>query len=121
VSRHPLGAHVGRYLFLRNRGREYAEIAKGWMTPVAAVTAAAKYLGLDAPAAMGVGLAVPVVVETLALAIGWWDVRHGGLERQTQLVNEQDPYKVESLALLRKIARSSPGSFERAVRERMPH
>ena len=92
---HPLGAHLGRFLFYRNRGGEYSQLAKGWVTPIGVVAAAAKYLGLDGWSATLVGLAVPLLVESCAFAAGWLDIRWGGARRQMALSNVQDPWKVE--------------------------
>ena len=94
---HPLGAHLGRFLFYRNRGGEYSQLAKGWVTPIGVVAAAAKYLGLDGWSATLVGLAVPVVIESCAWAAGWLDIRLGGARRQMRLANLQDPFRVEML------------------------
>lgn len=99
---HPLGATLGRFLFYRQRGGEYAQLAKGWITPVAAVTAAGKYLGLEAGMAAVVGAAVPVVIEGAGWLAGWVDVRLGGARRQTSMANAQDPWKEEVLEILRE-------------------
>ncbi len=112
---HPLGAHLGRFLFYRNRGGEYSQLAKGWVTPIGVVAAAAKYLGLDGWQAAAIGLAVPVLIEGLALGAGWLDIRLGGARRQMALANVQDPWKVETLDLLRALERRSrPSSMPAA-------
>lgn len=94
-SRHPLGQRAGRFLFYRNRGGEYSQLAKGWVTPIGVVTATAKYLGLDGWAAVAVGLAIPLVIESLALGVGWFDIRLGGAHQQQALNNAQDEWKIE--------------------------
>ncbi len=122
-STHPLGAHLGRFLFYRGRGAEYSQLAKGWLTPMGIVAGAAKYLGLDGWHAALVGLAVPVIIESVALAAGWLDIHLGGLRRQQGLQNVQDPWKVETLDLLRALhARASEphNNGHRCARE-LPH
>jgi hypothetical protein len=113
---HPLGAHLGRFLFYRNRGGEYSQLAKGWVTPVGVVAAAAKYLGLDGWSATLVGVSVPVVIESCALLFGWVDIRLGGAHRQQALNNEQDEWKEEMRQRAASIERELTALREWATR-----
>lgn len=100
----PIGNTLGRILLWRTRGREYLELLRAWVVPVMGTAGVSKYLGLQSRWAIVVGIAIPVGLEALAMVFGWLDVRSGaGRAHQAQL-NTLDPYKDETIRLLRKIA-----------------
>ena len=57
--------------------------------------------------ALGVGLGIVLAAECMMLLLGAFDFRNGVISRQTQLNNEQDPWKVETLAILRQLHRAN--------------
>ena len=63
-------------------------------------TPAAHYLGLPAGWSVVLGAAFLVVWELGMLAFGFFDYRFGIVRQQTQVNNEQDPWKQEVVRLL---------------------
>ena len=104
----PIGNALGRLLLWRTRGREYLELLRAWIVPVSGVAGVSKYLGLQSRWALVAGIGLPVLIEVMSMVFGWFDVRSGaGRAHQAQL-NTLDPYKDETLRLLRKIAGEAP-------------
>ena len=104
----PLGNALGRLLLWRTRGREYLELLRAWIVPVSGVAGVSKYLGIQSRWALVAGIGLPVLIEVASMVLGWLDVRSGaGRAHQAQL-NTLDPWKSETLRLLRKIAGEAP-------------
>ena len=71
--------------------------------PVAAAAASGKFLGLQTRWAIVGAIAIAVIVEVAAVLLGRWQRLAGAIDAEYELAKVTDPYKVESLALLREI------------------
>lgn len=102
-STHRLGPVLGRILFFRSRGDEYAQRLRALLTPMTIVTATAKLWGLAGWQAVCLGILVGITVEAVGFAAGWIDIHLGGAKHQTQHANEQDLVKMQTLWTLERI------------------
>lgn len=88
-----LAPMLGRLGHVRNKSLLYVEAVRGWVMPVAASAAAAKYLGLPSRWAILAALLVPVAVELAGVLFGRWLYNAGGVEADFEMSLKADPYK----------------------------
>ena len=106
----PFATVLGHIQFYRGKGAPWIEVFRPWIVPMVFSGAGAKYLGLQTRWAVLLAVALPVLTEVLAVLLGRWEHRVGATEAHYRLASEVDPYKAESLALLREIRdRLRPG------------
>lgn len=101
---------LGTYHAWRTRGRETLQSIEPWIKIAMGGAFLSGYRnlgGLTWWQALGVGLGIVLIAEVTMLVLGAFDFRNGVISRQTQLNNEQDPWKVRTLALLEHIAERS--------------
>ena len=101
---------LGTYHAWRTRGRETLQSIEPWIKIAMGGAFLSGYRnlgGLTWWQALGVGLGIVLIAELMMLLLGAFDFRNGVISRQTQLNNEQDPWKVRTLALLEDIAHRS--------------
>lgn len=95
---------LGRARYFQILGRDYADVVRGSMTSAAIVTAGAGWLGLSKPLSIVIGAATIPAWVALSILLGWgvwkWRVLHATLTAEYR----NDPYRSESLDLLREIA-----------------
>jgi hypothetical protein len=104
-SQHPLGPKLGRLLFIWGQGTEYGNMLRGWIGPISLATGVAKYMGLSTEASVALGIGIPVGITALTLAAGYYHVRVGGARHTAQQSNDNDPWRVETLRILRTLER----------------
>ncbi len=97
---------LGTYYAWRTRGRETLQSVEPWIKIAMGGAFLSGYRnlgGLTWWQSLGVGLAILIVAEVIMVLLGSFDFRNGVIRRQVQMGNEQDPWKVETLAILRRL------------------
>ena len=103
---------LGTYHAWRTRGRETLQSIEPWIKIAMGGAFLSGYRNLGGLAwwqALGVGLGIVLIAEVTMLVLGAFDFRNGVISRQTQLNNEQDPWKVRTLALLEDLTHRANG------------
>ena len=96
------GEVAGRIWFYRAKGSLYLEAVRQWILPVMGATAATKYFGLPLKLSFAARVAFALLAEVAALILGWLERRSGATAANYEVAKLTDPYKVESLALMRE-------------------
>ena len=96
---------LGYYHFARTRGRDTLDSIQPWVKIGIIGAPAAKYLGLSTEWAIVFGISIILGAEIAMVLLGAFDHTRGVIERQVALNNSQDPWKVETLDILRRLDR----------------
>jgi hypothetical protein len=105
-----LGERVGYALYLKNKGDIWLSPLQKWVLPALGGSAALKFLGLSVTKAVLVMASVALFWEAAAVLLGWLEHHIGATRSTYQAAAETDPFKSESLALLRQIRDSVASS-----------
>jgi hypothetical protein len=97
------GKRLGALNYYRAKGAVWLELIRPWILPALGGGAALKYLGLSSSKALGFMVAIAVVTEGIAVLVGWLEYRSGATAEHYRMARDSDPYKYESLSLLREI------------------
>lgn len=95
------GQYVGRLFYFRHKGDAWLNVFRAWLLPVMGSAGITAYLGWPAWVAVVFWVGFALAAEVAAVAIGWWEHRSGATEAHYGLAAQTDPYKSESLRLLR--------------------
>ena len=107
---------LGTYHAWRNRGRDTVQSIEPWIKIAMGGAFLSGYRNLGTLPwweALAIGGAILVAAEIAMVCLGAFDFKNGVIHRQTQLNNEQDPWKVETLEILRRldqVAMPTPGT-----------
>ena len=97
------GARTGRVWYFRHKGARFTDALRQWTVPIAGIAAGGKFLGLQSRWALVVALVIPIIVEGVAVVIGWWEHRSGATETEYRMALETDPFRSTSLHLYGEI------------------
>ena len=98
------GARLGRLNFLRERGLPWVEMLRSWLLVAMGASATGRYVFDLSPRWSAVLLiVVPIVGEASALVLGIVMARTGVIQAHYRAAQELDPYRAETLKLLREI------------------
>ena len=98
---------LGTYYAWRNRGRDTVQTIEPWIKIAMGGAFLSGYRNLGTLPwweALAIGGGILLLAEVAMVTLGAFDFRHGVIHRQTQLNNEQDPWKVETLEILRRMS-----------------
>lgn len=102
-----IGERLGKSLYLQNKGRVWLQPIREWVLPALGGSAALKYLGFSTTKAILLMTGVALAWEVTAIFIGWLEHKSGATRAHYEEAAKTDPYKSESLALLRDIKDAS--------------
>ena len=88
-----------------------------WILPALGGSAALKYLGVGATHAVLFMVGVAMVWEVAAVAIGWLEHRSGATRAHYQAAADTDPYRRESLELLRALVMYAEIQYQRGAQK----
>lgn len=98
------GDLLGRVAFYRSRGNGWLEALKPVALAALAGGSAVKYLtGWETRWAVGIMVAAAIFWQVAAVLLGWLERRTGATEAHYRAATQTDPYRSESLSLLREI------------------
>jgi hypothetical protein len=96
---------VAYWHFVRTRGRDTLDTLRPWLQLAFIGGASTKIMGFSTGQSLKTALALILGSELLMFLLGVMDHRAGVIERQMVLNNSQDPWKMETLAILRRLDR----------------
>ena len=97
---------LGTYYAWRTRGRDTVQTIEPWIKIAMGGAFLSGYRNLGTLPwweALAIGGGILVAAEVAMVCLGAFDFRNGVIHRQTQLNNEQDPWKVRVLEILEKL------------------
>lgn len=98
------GARVGRLNFLRERGLPWVEMLRSWLLVAMGASATGRFVFDLSPRWSAILLiVVPIVGEAGALILGIVMARTGVIQAHYRAAQELDPYRADTLRLLREI------------------
>jgi hypothetical protein len=106
-----LGPRLGLAVYYKNKGEVWLAPVRQWILPALGGSAALKYLGLRSSEAVALMVGVALVWEVAAVLIGWLEHRTGATRAHYQAAADTDPFRRESLELLRDIKASHEATF----------
>lgn len=99
-----LAIAIGRAAYWRGKGTVWLEAVRPIVLMALGGGAALKYLtGLPTRWVLGIMIVMALASEVAAVLLGWLEHRSGATEEHYRQAAETDPYKAQSLALLREI------------------
>jgi hypothetical protein len=99
---------LGTWHAWRTRGRDTMQALEQPLKIAVIGTPAAHYLGLPAGWSVALGAAFLIGWELGMVLCGAFDYRFGILRRQVEIGNAQDPWKMEILAIARRLEAKPP-------------
>ena len=97
---------AGRFQHLRGKGAFWVELVRTWIMPAAAVGAYVLYLGQPKWVSVVAAVVAPVLIEVVGTLIARFLYHHGGQAADYQMAYDTDPWKKDTVAELRHIART---------------
>ena len=89
---------LGQLNYYRGKGQSWVEMIRSWITPAAMGGGFAKFLGVENTTAIGIAIALPVIVETFGTLWGRFLYHRGAVQADYELAMLMDPYKVKQIA-----------------------